>query len=58
MCGATSRLHRQILLGQKIEKAPSGDEAFSLIMGGYVYGISMFGIMAVVFYASLKVFVF
>ena len=44
-------------LRKRIEEAPSDDEAFSLIMGGYVYGFSTLAIMASVFYVSLKALV-
>ena len=44
-------------LRKRIEEAPSDNEAFSLIMGGYRYGFSILAIMAAAFYMSLKAFV-
>jgi len=44
-------------LRKRIEEAPSDNEAFSLIMGGYRYGFSILAIMAAAFYMSLKALV-
>ena len=45
------------LTRQRIEAAATDDEAFNIVCGGLVWGLSAFCVVGLVFYAALRVFV-